>query len=97
MRRGMWQIEVEKRLNSSENVGGFIELEFNIHADTVQILIRDQGQGFDWTPYMDFDPDRAFEPHGRGIAVARLSSFDDLEYIGIGNEVIATVKKNLDG
>lgn len=97
MRRGMWQIEVEKRLNSSENVGGFIELEFNIHADTVQIRIRDQGQGFDWTPYMDFDPDRAFEPHGRGIAVARLSSFDDLEYIGIGNEVIATVKKNLDG
>jgi DNA-binding response OmpR family regulator len=86
MRRGMWQIEVEN-----------IELEFNIHADTVQILIRDQGQGFDWTPYMDFDPDRAFEPHGRGIAVARLSSFDDLEYIGIGNEVIATVKKNLDG
>jgi DNA-binding response OmpR family regulator len=97
MRRGMWQIEVDRRLNASENIGGFIELEFQVAADTVQIRIRDQGPGFDWTPYMDFDPDRAFDPHGRGIAVARLSSFDDLEYIGVGNEVVATVKKGLDG
>jgi DNA-binding response OmpR family regulator len=95
MRSGMWQIEVERRLNARENLGGFIELEFNVAADTVQIRIRDQGQGFDWTPYMDFDPGRAFDPHGRGIAVARLSSFDDLEYIGVGNEVVATVKKGL--
>jgi len=97
MRRGMWQIEIERRLNASEYIGGFVELEFNVQAAIVQIRIRDQGQGFDWTPYMDFDPDRAFDPHGRGIAVARLSSFDDLEYIGVGNEVLATVKKNLDG
>lgn len=97
MRRGMWQIEIERRLNARENIGGYIELEFNVAVDTVQIRIRDQGKGFDWTPYMDFDPDRAFDPHGRGIAVARLSSFDDLEYIGEGNEVIATVKKSLDG
>lgn len=95
MRSGMWQIEVEKRLNARENLGGFIELEFNVAAETVQIRIRDQGPGFDWTPYMDFDPGRAFDPHGRGIAVARLSSFDDLEYIGDGNEVVATVKKGL--
>ena len=97
MRRGMWQIEVDRRLNASENIGGFIELEFQVASDMVQIRIRDQGPGFDWTPYMDFDPDRAFDPHGRGIAVARLSSFDDLEYIGVGNEVVATVKKGLDG
>ncbi len=97
MRRGMWQIEVERRLSSSEYGGRFIELEFNVAADTVQIRIRDQGEGFDWTPYMDFDPNRAFDPHGRGIAVARLSSFDNLEYIGDGNEVVATVRKSLDG
>ncbi len=97
MRRGMWQIEVERRLNSAEHRGCFIELEFQVADETVQIRIRDQGQGFDWTPYMDFDPDRAFDPHGRGIAVARLSSFDDLEYVGDGNEVIATVRKGLDG
>ncbi len=97
MRRGMWQIEVERRLNSRKHRAGFIELEFNVADDRVQIRIRDQGQGFDWTPYMDFDPDRAFDPHGRGIAVARLSSFDELEYIGDGNEVVATIKRSLDG
>jgi hypothetical protein len=42
---------------------------------------------------MTLDPQRAFDPHGRGIAVARLSSFDKLEYIGSGNEVLATVDK----
>lgn len=96
MRSGTWQMEVERRLSTSENSNGYIELEFKVEADTVQIKIRDQGPGFDWTPYMDFDPERAFDPHGRGIAVARLSSFDDLEYIGDGNEVLATVKKGLD-
>ena len=96
MRSGTWQMEVERRLSANENTDGYIELEFKVEADTVQIRIRDQGQGFDWSPYMDFDPDRAFDPHGRGIAVARLSSFDDLEYIGDGNEVLATVKKGLD-
>ena len=96
MLRRSVELTVDRRLNARENVGGFIELEFQVAADTVQIRIRDQGAGFDWTPYMDFDPDRAFDPHGRGIAVARLSSFDDLEYIGVGNEVVATVKKGLD-
>ncbi len=96
MRSGTWQMEVERRLSASENSNGYIELEFKVEADTVQIRIRDQGQGFDWTPYLDFDPQRAFDPHGRGIAMARLSSFDDLEYLGDGNEVLATVKKGLD-
>lgn len=97
MRSGTWQMEVERRLSANENIDGYIELEFKVEADTVQIRIRDQGQGFDWTPYLDFDPERAFDPHGRGIAMARLSSFDDLEYLGDGNEVLATVKKSLDG
>jgi anti-sigma regulatory factor (Ser/Thr protein kinase) len=96
MRSGTWQMEVERRLSAKENIDGYIELEFKVEADTVQIRIRDQGQGFDWTPYLDFNPERAFEPHGRGIAMARLSSFDDLEYLGDGNEVLATVKKGLD-
>jgi anti-sigma regulatory factor (Ser/Thr protein kinase) len=97
MRSGTWQMEVERRLSAKENIDGYIELEFKVEADTVQIRIRDQGKGFDWTPFLDLDPERAFDPHGRGIAMARLSSFDDLEYLGDGNEVLATVNKSLDG
>ena len=95
MRSGMWQIEVERRLQSRGHRNGYVELEFTVDGDRVQIRIRDQGKGFDWTPYMNLDPDRAFDPHGRGIAVARLSSFDDLQYIDPGNEVVATVRKKL--
>ena len=56
------------------------------------ISIVDQGAGFDWRPYLDFAPERAFDAHGRGISVARLHSFDLLEYRGVGNQVVVWVK-----
>ena len=93
IRSGMWRLEIERRLQASENRGRYVELEFTVQPENVQIRVRDQGRGFDWAPYMTLDPQRAFDPHGRGIAVARLSSFDKLEYIGSGNEVLATVNK----
>ncbi|WP_255573591.1 hypothetical protein [Deefgea tanakiae] len=40
---------------------------------------------------MEFSPDRAFDPHGRGISMARMMSFDSLEYQGNGNEVLVRV------
>ena len=97
VRNGMWRVEIERRLASDEYCGRYIELEFSVFPERVQIRIRDQGKGFDWGPYMNLEPSRAFDPHGRGIAVARLSSFDGLEYVGKGNEVIATVDKRRRG
>ncbi|MGD8349697.1 MAG: response regulator [Gammaproteobacteria bacterium] len=93
IRSGMWRLEVDRRLGASENRGRYVELEFTVFPERVQIRVRDQGRGFDWAPYLKLDPDRAFDPHGRGIAVARMSSFDDLQYIGSGNEVLATINK----
>jgi len=97
MRNGEWQREVQRRLDACDTRSCYIELEFDVTAERVLIRIRDQGDGFDWLPYLDFDPKRAFDPHGRGIALARLTSFDELQYVGRGNEVIATVIKRLDG
>lgn len=57
------------------------------------LTIQDQGEGFDWHDYLDFSPARALDLHGRGIAMARLTSFDALDYQGNGNTV--TVKVNL--
>lgn len=96
MRNGEWQREVQRRLDDADP-RAYIELEFDVSAERVLIRIRDQGDGFDWLPYLDFDPVRAFDPHGRGIALARLTSFDALDYQGNGNEVVATVNKRLDG
>jgi hypothetical protein len=54
--------------------------------------VIDQGAGFDWQRYLDFDPERATDPNGRGIAMARLMSFESLSYSGCGNCVVATVR-----
>jgi len=55
-------------------------------------VIRDQGAGFDWQGYLEMSPERAFDTHGRGIAMSRMISFDNLEYRGRGNEVKAVIR-----
>jgi hypothetical protein len=37
---------------------------------------------------MELDLRRACDPHGRGIAMARLVSFSDVSYAGLGNRVV---------
>lgn len=46
------------------------------------MTITDQGEGFAWERYLEMDPSRAFDTHGRGIAMARMISFDSVEYRG---------------
>jgi DNA-binding response OmpR family regulator len=58
----------------------------------LRFTIRDQGDGFDWRGYLDMSPERAFDTHGRGIAMSRMISFDSLEYRGCGNEVEAAIR-----
>lgn len=53
--------------------------------------MTDEGNGFDWNKYLEMSPDRAFDMHGRGIAMARMLSFDDLQYQGKGNVVVGKV------
>jgi CheY-like chemotaxis protein/anti-sigma regulatory factor (Ser/Thr protein kinase) len=90
-RSDQWQEEILRRLALPENRDKVVEVEFRRQDDLVRICIRDQGEGFDWSRYLDFDPARAFDPNGRGIAMARLGSLNNLEFIGNGNTVIATL------
>jgi CheY-like chemotaxis protein/anti-sigma regulatory factor (Ser/Thr protein kinase) len=89
---GTWQDEIEARLARPEQQGRRVEVVFERLPDQVRFTIRDQGEGFDWQRYLDFDPARVFDPHGRGIAMANKLSFDTLEYQGNGNTVVATVR-----
>ena len=89
--RGEWQQEVDRRLRQAEYVGRRVEVDCERHATHLRITIRDQGQGFDWSGYLDFDPERAFHLHGRGIAMARRMCFEHLEYQGSGNVVVVEV------
>ena len=78
---------VARRLELPENAQKRAEVSFRREADAVKFTIRDQGDGFDWKAFQEFDPARAFEPNGRGIALARQLCFADLEYLGNGNEL----------
>lgn len=88
---GRWQEEVERRLALPEYRGRCVEVLFERLPHALRFTIRDQGNGFDWRQYLDFDPARIFDPHGRGIAMARKLSFSSLEYLGNGNTVLASV------
>ena len=58
---------------------------------SVELVIRDEGAGFDWKNYLTFSSERACDSHGRGIAMSRMLSFDHMEYRGCGNEVLVRV------
>lgn len=84
--------EVELRLQMPKYRDRQARLHFERRGDELVFIIRDQGNGFDWTPYVEMSPTRAFDTHGRGIAMSRLISFDRLEYRGNGNEVECGIK-----
>ena len=89
---GDWAAEISRRLLLPQFHGRHASVRVERRADTVVFTISDQGAGFAWEKYLSFDPDRAFDPNGRGIAMAKMMSFASLEYQGCGNVVVATVK-----
>ena len=86
-----WEAEVLRRLELAENAGKKVDVHFQRNGEEIRFHIRDAGKGFEWTRYLEIDPRRAFDTHGRGILLARHFSFSALEYLGCGNEVTATV------
>lgn len=89
--REEWHAEVERRLSLPENAGKRVTVSFERASDELRFSIRDEGAGFDWRRYLEIDPTRAFDTHGRGIVMAKAFSFSSLRYNECGNEVIATV------
>jgi len=93
---GMWESEVNRRLALPENAEKTVTLRFESVDNELTFLIKDQGAGFDWKSYLEISPDRIFDNHGRGIAMARVKSFDLLEYRDGGREVFTKLCLNTD-
>lgn len=90
--RGDLQAEIERRLKVPERASRRVRVTFRRAPDQLTTCIEDEGEGFDWLPYLDYDPERALDSNGHGIAIARGVCFDDVTYHGRGNVVVATLR-----
>jgi CheY-like chemotaxis protein len=86
-----WEAEVDRRLELAQYCDRWVRVDVLRHDDRIEFTVSDEGAGFDWQRYLEFDPLRAADPNGRGIAMARMLSFASLQYAGCGNQVTAIV------
>mgnify|MGYP002784422865 CR=1 FL=1 len=84
--------EIERRMKMPEFRDKKVTVKMLKEPEVVTINIIDEGNGFDPSPYLDFDPSRLTDPNGRGIAMARIMEGTSLQYVGKGNELICTIK-----
>ena len=90
--QGSWRKEIERRQDLPEYKDRSVHVDFRRGRNDITVKITDQGAGFDWRRYLEVDPARAMDNHGRGIAQARAMSFDEIAFNEAGNEVTATVR-----
>jgi CheY-like chemotaxis protein len=88
---GTWRGEVERRLGLPRFAGRQATAKFRRLPGRLEFEIRDEGPGFDWHQYLEMSPERAYDSHGRGIAMARIVSFSEVNYSDAGNVVTAVV------
>lgn len=92
----IWEDEIERRLTLPENLSKTVVVQVERGPETLSVTITDQGAGFNWQNYEVLHPERGFESHGRGIAMAKALSFQKMEYQGRGNTVRCLVTSKSD-
>jgi len=92
-KKDLWELEIAKRLDLPESKEKYASVDILNAPENVTFTISDQGNGFEWDDFMEFDTSRVMDNHGRGIAMANKLYFSKLEYQGIGNTVVVTVDK----
>lgn len=90
-REERWLEEIEARERLPENRNKRVTLDFERSDAQITLRVTDQGAGFDWQKFLEIDPVRAFDPNGRGIALARMLSFSSIHYEGRGNVAVAGI------
>lgn len=91
---GVWREEVDRL---TETWSGSPALVSVARKDGgVAVSVSDPGPGFNWRDFVGFDATRSTKSHGRGIAQARVTSFDRIAFNKAGNEVVAFAKKSLE-
>lgn len=83
--------EIDQRLSDPVLGERKVTTLFTRQREMYSLQIIDEGKGFAWREYLNVDPSRVLHNHGRGIAMAKILSFDEVVYQGCGNHVICTV------
>lgn len=96
LQENRWEAEVARRLALPEHAEKEVMARLELSPHFVVMTVVDQGLGFDWQKYLEISPERAYDPNGRGIAMARMISFDSVEYRGLGNEVVTWTRRTVE-
>lgn len=88
------QQEIQRRLALPEHKNKVVEVLFERTDTQLQFTVRDSGEGFHYSPFLEFSIERAMHSHGRGIMIANKLSFDELIYQNNGSTVIARIHLN---
>lgn len=89
--QGQFEAELIRRLALPEHTNKRVHITVERTDRDLEMTILDDGSGFDWKQYLDLNRERTDDLHGRGIAMAKLISFDDFEFRGCGNQVVVSV------
>lgn len=93
---GNLQEEIARRQGLPEYSKRKVVAVFKREEDGLYLKITDEGAGFNWRKYIEVDPSRALDSHGRGIAQIKSECFDEIVYNDLGNEVVAIVRDSSD-
>jgi len=92
LREGSWHREIEARLASPRWASRQVHVSLERDpSGAVEFAIEDEGAGFDWATVVQLGLHDNERRHGRGIALARVMSFDELVFEGRGNRVIGRI------
>ena len=86
-----WEEEIRARLEQPEYKDKRAELVLTRKDGGIYVIVKDQGEGFDWKRYMAIDPARSSASHGRGIAHAHSVSFAKLTYNEEGTQAVGFI------
>jgi len=75
-----------ERINTPKYQNRKINIDFTFDESACEWIIKDDGNGFDYTMLPDPTKENLLELSGRGIFISKFL-FDEVEYIGCGNTV----------
>lgn len=82
---GKLQDEIESRLNDQRYKNRRVKVSMKKADGAIDLIIEDEGEGFEFEKFLQFDDSRIFDNHGRGIAI--VNSYLNMMYLDKGNKV----------